>query len=360
MTMHVVIMAGGAGTRFWPASRQARPKQLLNITGKGPLVLETCDRLRSMARDDEVTLIIGREHLVETRALFADRPVHILAEPVGRSTAPCIGLGAIHSSHMGYRGPVAFMPADHFIARPSALVEGLRQASEIAQSGSIVTLGIVPTRPETGYGYIQWKEERPDFWEQKAYRVSAFVEKPNLERAKHYMLRGDYLWNAGIFVATPETVLKAIERHLPRLHHGLMRLIPAPGTESFEKQLEVVYEEIEPVSFDYGIMEKVTDSVFVVPCDCGWSDVGSWESVYELREEEQDKDGNLSEGECALIECEKSFVSSKGGRMVCCLGLKNCLVVDTPDALLVADLDKSQDVRRITEHLKRSRKDELL
>ncbi len=358
--MHVVIMAGGAGTRFWPLSRQARPKQLLNITGNGPMVMETCDRLRSVAQDDEITLIIGCEHLVETKALFADRHVHILAEPVGRSTAPCIGLGAIHASHMGYRGPVAFMPADHFVARPSALVESLRQASDIAQSGSIVTLGIVPTRPETGYGYIQWKEERPDFWEQAAYRVSAFVEKPNQETAKQYMLRGDYLWNAGIFVATPETVLKEIEKHLPLLHQALMRLVPALGTEDLENQLKAVYEEIDPVSFDYGIMEKIKDPVFVVPCDCGWSDVGSWESIYELREEEQDEEGNLMEGECALIECEKSFVSSKGGRMVCCLGLKNCLVVDTPDALLVADLEKSQDVRRIIEYLKRSRRNELL
>jgi mannose-1-phosphate guanylyltransferase len=358
--MHVVIMAGGSGTRFWPLSRQARPKQFLNITGKGPMVMETCDRLRSVARDDEITLIIGWEHVVETRSLFADRHVHILAEPVGRSTAPCIGLGAVHASHVGYEGPVAFMPADHFIARPSALVESLRWASDIAQSGSIVTLGIVPTRPETGYGYIQWKEARPDFWKQTAYRVSAFVEKPTLEKAKHYMLRGDYLWNAGIFVATPKTILKAIEKYLPRLHQGLMRLVPALGTEGFENQLEFVYEEIDPVSFDYGIMERISDPVFVVPCDCGWSDVGSWESVYELREDEQDKDGNLSEGECALIECEKSFVSSKGGRTVCCLGLKNCLVVDTPDALLVADLEKSQDVRKITEQLKRKRKNELL
>jgi len=324
------------------------------------MVVETCTRLGTLVDDKEIVLIVGDEHLDETRALCKGRDVHILAEPVGRSTAPCIGLGAVYASYLGCKEPVAFMPADHFIAKPSALVESLRRASDIASTGAIVTLGIVPTKPETGYGYIQWKEERPDFWKQSAYRVAAFVEKPTAEKARQYMLRGDYLWNAGIFVATPETIMKAMEKYLPRLHQGMKRLIPAFGTEGFENQMEAVYEELESVSFDYGIMERTTDPVFVVPCDCGWSDVGSWESVYELREDELNNEGNLTEGECVLIDCEKSFVSSKGGRMITCLGLKDCLVVDTQDALLVADIRKSQDVRRITEQLKRKRRNDLL
>jgi len=324
------------------------------------MVAETCTRLDSLVDDEEIVLIVGHEHLNETKALFKGRGVHILAEPVGRSTAPCIGLGAVYASHLGCRGPVAFMPADHFIAKPSALAEGLCRASEIASTGAIVTLGIVPTKPETGYGYIQWKEERPDFWRQSAYRVAAFVEKPTADKAREYMLRGDYLWNAGIFVATPAAIMKAIEKHLPRLHQGLKRLIPTLGTEEFPGEMEAVYEELESVSFDYGIMERTTDPVFVVPCDCGWSDVGSWESVYELREDELSDEGNLTEGECVIVDCERSFVSSKGGRMVTCLGLKDCLVVDTQDALLIADIRKSQDVRRITEHLKRRRRNDLL
>lgn len=358
--MYAVVMAGGSGTRFWPVSRQARPKQLLNITGRGPMVVETCDRLTALAEDREIILVVGREHLKETRAVFRGRAVHILAEPVGRSTAPCIGLGAVYATYLGCRAPVAFMPADHFIAKPSALAESLRQASDIASTGAIVTLGIVPTKPETGYGYIQWEDERPDFWKQSAYRVAAFVEKPTAEKAKQYMLRGDYLWNAGIFVATPETITRAMEKYLPRTHRGLKRLAAALGSEGFEDHLEAVYEEMESISFDYGVMERTEDPVFVVPCDCGWSDVGSWESVYELREGDLDKDGNLSEGENVLVDCERSFVSGKAGRMITCLGLRNCLVVDTPDALLVADMDKSQDVRRITEQLKRKRRSDLL
>jgi mannose-1-phosphate guanylyltransferase len=358
--MYVVIMAGGSGTRFWPVSRKARPKQFLDITGKGPMVVETCDRMAPAFRDEQIILVLGQEHMAEARDLLRGRRVRLLAEPVGRNTAACMGLGAIYAAHLESTDPVAFLPADHYVSNPAALLESIRRAAEIAVAGPIVTLGIVPTRPETGYGYIQWSEERPDFWKQKAYRVKAFVEKPSLEKAKQYLVRGDYLWNAGIFVATPQTILKEIELHLPQLHEGLTRLKPALGTDSFENVLKEVYERLESVSFDYGIMERTSSPVFVVPCDCGWSDVGSWESLYELREEDYDDRHNLKEGECLVVDCKGSFVSSRGGRLVSCLGLKNCLVVDTPDALLVADLKKSQDVRKIIDLLKRNRKDDLL
>jgi mannose-1-phosphate guanylyltransferase len=279
---------------------------------------------------------------------------------VGRNTAACIGLGALYAAHLETTEPVTFLPADHYVSNPGALLESIRHAAEIAAGGSIVTLGIVPTRPETGYGYIQWSEERPDFWRQKAYKVKAFVEKPSLEKAKQYLIRGDYLWNAGIFVATPQTILKEIELHLPRLHDGLSRLKPALGTDSFGNVLDEVYERLDSVSFDYGIMERTRSTVFVVPCDCGWSDVGSWESLYELREEEHDDEQNLKDGECLLVDCKGSFVSSRGGRLVSCLGLRDCLVVDTPDTVMVADLKKAQDVRKVIDLLKRNRKDALL
>jgi mannose-1-phosphate guanylyltransferase len=358
--MYVVIMAGGSGTRFWPASRKEKPKQFLNITGKGPMIVETCDRMTPAFRDEEIILVLGQEHMQEATALLRERRVRLLAEPLGRNTAACIGLGAVYAAHLGSHDPVAFLPADHFVSNPAALLESIRRAAEIAVAGPIVTLGIVPSRPETGYGYIQWSEERPDFWKQKAYRVKAFVEKPSLDKAKKYLVRGDYLWNAGIFVATPQTILKEMELHLPQLHEGLERLKPALGTDSFENVLEDVYEKLDSISFDYGIMERTRSPVFVVPCDCGWSDVGSWESLYELREEEYDDKQNLKDGECLVVDCKGTFVSSRGGRLVSCLGLKNCLVVDTPDALLVADLKKAQDVRKIIDLLKRNRKDDLL
>jgi len=358
--MFAVIMAGGAGTRFWPSSRKARPKQFLNISGKGPMVMETCDRLRPLARDKEMILVLGEKHLKQAKEIFKTREVHMIGEPVGRNTAPCIGLGAIYAQDLGCRGPIAFLPADHFIGDTTAFLEGLRRAGEIAESGGVVTLGIVPTRPETGYGYIRRSEAFNDSGKMTAFRVSAFVEKPDLENARRYLASGEYLWNAGIFVATAETILKEIQEHLPGLYQGLDRIKMALGTDAFETEMRDAYEELEAVSFDYGIMERIKDPIFVVPCECGWSDVGSWASLYELKEQDYDNDQNLSEGESILIDCKKSFVSAQSGRLVACLGLKNCLVVDTPEALLVADLGRSQEVRKIVEQLKRTQKEELL
>ncbi len=358
--MHCVIMAGGFGTRFWPASLRRMPKQFLDITGQGPMVVETCNRVGSLAGDEEIILVIAKEHEEETRRLFAGRRVHILSEPVGRNTAACIGLGALYAAHLGARGPIAFLPADHFISDQATFLEDIERASEVAASGAIVTLGIQPTRPETGYGYIQRSEQETKSRGKPVFRVSAFVEKPGLEKARQYLARGEYYWNAGIFVATAETISGEMEARLPALHSGLERLSSALSKGSFEKEMEEVYPGLESISFDYGILERTTNPVWVVPCECGWSDVGSWSSLYELRKGDRDKDGNLSEGDCMLVDCSQTYVSSRGKKLVACLGLKNCLVVDTPEALLVADLDKSQDIRKIIDHLKTARREKLL
>jgi mannose-1-phosphate guanylyltransferase len=358
--MFVVIMAGGSGTRFWPVSRKDRPKQFLKISGKDPMVVETCNRLKPLAREEEMILVLGREHLKEAKELFKARNVHILAEPVGRNTAPCIGLGAIYAQHLGAAEPVAFLPADHYIGDPSAFVEGLRKAAKLAELGGIVTLGLVPTRPETGYGYIQGSEVHTDFKNLPAYKVSAFVEKPNQHWAQKYLASGDYYWNAGIFVAQPETILKEIRDHLPDLYQNLSKLKKVVGTNAFDKVMEEVYPPLDAISFDYGVMEKTKGPIFVLPCECGWSDVGSWSSLYALRKESHDQHQNLVEGESLLVECEESFVSSHSGRLVACLGLKNCLVIDTPDALLVTDLNKAEEIRKIVEELRRTQKEDLL
>lgn len=354
--MYMVIMAGGSGTRFWPASRKDRPKQFLKIIGKAPMLVETCNRLYPLAKDEEMIIVLGEKHLDQAQALLRDRKVHFLVEPLGRNTAPCIGLGAIYASHLGCKEAVAFLPADHYIGDPKAFIRDLRHALNIAKSGAIVTLGIVPTRPDTGYGYIRKTSSR----HLNAYKVSAFVEKPDLQRAETYLASGEYFWNAGIFVATPETILKEIRRHLPRLFEGLQRLRAVLGDRSFQEELLTVYEGLDSISFDFGVMEKTQEPVYVVPSDCGWSDVGSWESLYALRSQEHDRDFNLSEGDALLVDCKDSFVSSRNGRMVACLGLKSCLVVDTRDALLVADMGRSQDVRDIIKRLEMEGKGDLL
>lgn len=353
-------MAGGSGTRFWPVSRRHKPKQLLNITGPTPMVVETCDRIAPLARDEEMILVLGQEHLAYAKTLFSGRPVHMVAEPVGRNTAPCIGLGAIYARHVGCNGSVAFLPADHYIGNPSGFLESLSAAAKQAESGGIVMLGIIPSRPETGYGYIRRDRSRIDLDGLTAYRVSEFVEKPDLEKALCYLDSGEYLWNAGIFVATPDTILRETKALLPELYEGLLRLEEVLGTQGFESGLAEVYAGLKGISFDYGVMEKTREDVIVIPCECGWSDVGSWSSLYELRSADHDRDQNLADGETLLIDCEGNFVSARSGRLVTCLGLKNCLVVDTPETLLVAHMDRSQDIRKIVDQMKKTGKEKLL
>jgi mannose-1-phosphate guanylyltransferase len=358
--MHAIIMAGGSGTRFWPYSRKDRPKQFLNISGDEPMLVETCKRLGPVVPDEKMIVILGKGHLKEAQRLLKDSKIHILAEPVGRNTAPCIGLGAIYARYLGCEGAVAFLPADHFIGRPEAFLKALEQAGEVAESGAIVTLGIVPTRPETGYGYIKRLKSTNGSQESSVYEVSKFVEKPNLEEAEEYLRDGNYFWNAGIFVASPETILNETEKHLPGLYGGLVSLQDSLGGGSFENRFKEVYQDIESISFDYGIMEKTKAPVYVVPCECGWSDVGSWESLYKLREEDHDENGNFSQGDSILIDCKKSFISGLSGRLVACIGLENCVVVDTDDALLVADIKKSQDIRKIIDRLMKDNRKDLL
>ena len=358
--MFAVIMCGGSGTRFWPASRKKRPKQFLNITGKGPMIVETCGRLRPLVRDEEMVLILGKKHLAEAGHLFKGRGIHMLAEPVGRNTAPCIGLGAIYAKYRNCNGPVAFLPADHFIADPEAFLKSLQIAGDVAKAGGIVTIGIVPNRPETGYGYIKRGDPHGEDEGLQVFTVSQFVEKPDLKTAVAYLTSGDYYWNGGIFVATPETILRETERQLPELYGGLLELEKVLGTDEFEPAFQQVYQNLTPVSFDYGIMENMREPVYVVPSQCGWSDVGSWESLYELRSSEHDNRQNLGDGETLFIDCEGTFASERSGRIVACLGLKNCLVVDTEDSLLVADLTHSQNIRKVVDLLKETGRDDLL
>jgi len=356
--MHAVIMAGGSGTRFWPYSRNNRPKQLLKMVGDKAMLMQTCDRLRPVISDEKMIIILGQNHLREAKRLIKGRKVHILAEPIGRNTAPCVGLGAIYARYLGCKGAIAFLPADHHIADPGVFTRAIEQAGNLAESGGIVTIGIMPSRPETGYGYI--KRKIADQKDHPFFKVSSFVEKPDLKNARAYLASGDYFWNAGIFVATHETILNEIRVHLPDLYNGLLSLEKVLGTGSFEKRLGTVYKGLKSISFDYGIMEKTRSPIFVIPCDCGWSDVGSWESLHELSVGDDEGLRNFSEGECILTDCRNNLIYGMSGRLVACLGINNCVIVDTDDALLVADLNRSQDIRKIVEYLKRNKREDLL
>jgi mannose-1-phosphate guanylyltransferase/mannose-6-phosphate isomerase len=358
--MFGVIMAGGSGTRFWPLSRKGRPKQFLNITGGRPMIVETCERLRPLMGYEEMAIVLGASHLDEAARLLEGTGIHLLAEPVGRNTAPCIGLGALYAKHQGAKGPVAFLPADHFIADPERFLAALSVAAEHAAQGGIATLGIVPTRPETGFGYIRRAHDEEMKGLEGAHQVLAFVEKPDAETAVRYLSSGEYYWNAGIFVATADTILQEIRTHLPAVHGALMRLDHAMGTARFVQVLSDVYPGLPSTSFDYGVMEKTRQPVYVVPCECGWSDVGSWSSLYDLRSKEHDGAQNLKEGQTLAIDCHRTFISAQGGRMVVGLGLSDCLVVDAGDVVLVAHRDRAQDVRKIVDTLKEDGKEDLV
>lgn len=359
--MFIVIMAGGSGTRFWPYSRKAKPKQFLNIIGDRPMVVETWERVKSLAGKEQKGLIVlGEEHLQEAEPLFARENIDLLAEPVGRNTAPCICLAALYAQHLGISAPLAILPADHYISDVQSFTKSLQMAATLATSGAILTLGIVPTRPETGYGYIKKGSFYRTSTGEPVFEVSAFVEKPDLKTAKMYLGSGKYLWNAGIFVATAETILKEMEKYLPDLFSRLEELRPTLGKPEFDALIKRVYPQLPNISFDYGIMEKTEEKILTIPTDCGWSDVGSWYSLYELKKSSCDAQKNLVEDDTLLVDCEENFVSNKAGRFIACLGLRNCLIVDTPDALLVAKKDRSQDVRKIVEYLKKRNKEELL
>lgn len=357
--MVAVIMAGGSGTRFWPLSRASSPKQFLHIIEGKPLLRVTYERMRPLFSDERILVVVGADHEAQTRRILADTGVQVLVEPFGRNTAPCVGLAARYAAWLGVHEPMVILPADHYIADPAAFRRAIEAAGALCAEGGIGTLGIVPTRPETGYGYIEAAMDKPI--RDGAYAVVRFVEKPAASVAAAYFQSGRHFWNAGVFLATPQTLLQEFAEHMPRFAERLQTLDTVFGTPRFADLLASIYRDVENISFDYAIMEKTRQRVFVVPVSCGWSDVGSWGSLHEVRRgDEGDGDGNIVRGDAFTKQCRECFVVSEGHRFVAVLGLERALVVDTADALLVASLESSQDVRAVVEHLKGHGREKLL
>ncbi len=356
---YAVIMAGGSGTRFWPASRARLPKQFLNITGPRPLIEETYLRLAPLLEDSRILIVTNRWHAPRVREIFKGRAVRILVEPEGRNTAPCIGLAALHIKQEADDAVMIAVPSDHFIADEEAFREALRAAAALVRSGGIATLGITPTRPETGYGYILKGALCDPVLGHPVHRAQQFVEKPDLPTAQQYVISRQYLWNSGIFAFTVKTIWREIARHLPRLARALVQLEESLRTDMYEQTLEAVYGQVEVISIDYGIMEKTEEPIYVLPVAFGWSDVGSWQAVHELRAREHDEARNLIVGEAMLIDVRDSLIYSQTGRLIAVLGLERVVIVDTPDVVLVGDLARSQDVRQFPDRLKREGREEF-
>lgn len=359
--MFAVIMAGGSGTRFWPASRESLPKQFLPITSAKSMLAETIERIAPLVKAPDTYLVINQNHaqIPQMQEITNNYAVETLAEPLGRNTAACIGLAAIHIRQRDPQQPLAVLPADHYIAQPQEFIEILQAASEIAQTGAIVTLGIQPTRPETGYGYIEVGETQGQTLGRPYAKVVRFVEKPNLETARNYLIDGHYLWNSGIFIFTAQTILQELAQCLPRLYEGLCEIEQHIGQPDYQETLTRVYPQLESISIDYGVLERTSAPIQVFPSSFGWSDVGSWQALYELRSDEYDTQGNLHIGQACPLQADNNLVFSQTGRQVALLGVSNLVVVDTADILLIADRSQSQEVKQFPALFKTQGKKEL-
>ncbi|WP_426754984.1 mannose-1-phosphate guanylyltransferase [Myxococcus sp. Y35] len=346
MALYPVIMAGGSGTRFWPLSRQARPKQFLPLASKQPLITDTASRLKGLASVKDTFIVCGPQHARTAAKLVKGLPkANLLVEPVARNTAPAIALAAVQVAARNPKGVMVVLPSDHHVADVPGFKRTLADAADLAESGHIVTLGIKPSRPETGYGYIQLGEAL----EGGGRKVQAFKEKPDLETARGYVSSGDYLWNGGIFVFRADVILEAFAKHMPEMQKGLDALRKAVGKRTFGGVLKKVFPKLPSISIDYGVMEKASN-IAVLPGDFGWSDVGSFAAIPEVRP--ADANGNVVSGnQAVVVDCHNCVVLADK-RPLSVVGLTDMVVVDSGDAVLVVPKDKSQDVRKVVEALK--------
>jgi mannose-1-phosphate guanylyltransferase len=356
MALHPVIMAGGSGTRFWPLSRKARPKQFLPLASKAPLIADTVGRLKGLASVKDTLVVCGPLHAKAAAKLVKGLPEkNLLVEPVARNTAPAIALAALHVAARDPEGILVVLPSDHHVADPAAFRRTLQEAAQVAKAGHLVTLGIQPHHPETGYGYIQVGE--PLTAGGAGRRVQAFREKPDLATAQQYLQSGNYLWNGGIFVFRADAILKALGEHMPEMQKGLEALRKSVGKRTYAGVLKRVFPKLPSQSIDYGVMERAKN-IAVLPGDFGWSDVGSFAAIPEVRP--ADAHGNVVSGEGAvLVDCKGCVVLAQK-RPLAVIGLTDTVVVDSGDAVLVVPRSRSQDVRQVVEALKTLKLDKYL
>ena len=356
MKKTALIMAGGRGERFWPKSRKSLPKQFLSLTDDGRTMIQlTVERIRPLIDLEDIYISTNRAY----RGLVMEQlpgipPENILCEPVGRNTAPCIGLGAVHIAKKYEDAVMMVLPSDHLIKYNQMFLNALKDGCSIAEKGkNLVTIGITPDYPETGYGYIKFLPQQADG---NAYAVERFVEKPDMETAKEYLESEEYLWNSGMFIWKVSTILDNMKSMLPDLHQGLFNIAEAIGTDKQEMVLEKVFPELESVSIDYGVMEKA-ENIFILPGVFGWDDVGSWLAVERIQK--SNESGNVVTGNIITINSKNNIIQG-GKKLIAAVGLENLIIVDTEDATLICDKGSTPDIKLVLENLKICNREEYL
>lgn len=351
-------MAGGSGTRFWPRSKSVRPKQYLNIFGSGSLLQETIGRFATFTEKENIYIVSSatQSEVLEKQASMLPKE-NLIYEPVGRNTLPCIGLAAMYAEKENPDGIMVVSPSDHLIQNNELFKNTVLTAVEIADKrNGIVTIGITPTYPATGYGYVQTAEDITDKGNIRQFKVERFVEKPNEEVASGYLKQGGFFWNSGLFVFKVSVFLEAVQKFAPALYADLRKIQADFGKPEYSQTLDTIYRAVESISVDYGIMEHA-DNIYLVEGNFDWNDLGSWESVYLT--DKKDKNGNAGAGEAILLDTQNSFVYSDEG-LIAVVGLEDVIVVKDGNTTLVCRRDKAEDVKKIVEQLKAAKKDEFL
>lgn len=355
--LYGVIMAGGGGTRFWPLSRRCKPKQLLNLSGREILINEAIDRLTRVVDKNDMFVVTSESHaaclIKATKGRLKN--ANVFVEPSSRNTAACIGYAALKLVKKYGDGVMAITPSDAAIRDVDTFAEVLKEAAETAEStDKLVTVGITPTFPATGYGYIHYRKNSRS----AVKKVESFVEKPDLKLAKKYVSHGSYAWNSGMFVWKASVILKKIEQLLPDIYGKLRDIADVFDTDEEERVLREVYPTIRSISIDYGVLERCPEDILCIPAEFGWSDVGSWDMLNVLHEE--DGDGNIALGNVVAVNTKNSVMYSASGKLIAAVDVEGMVIVETKDAILICPKDRAQDVKKIVDELHEKGMEELL
>ncbi|RED57645.1 mannose-1-phosphate guanylyltransferase [Cohnella lupini] len=354
-----LIMAGGKGERFWPKSRTNLPKQFLNISGNKSMIQQAVARLERLMDIQQIFVVTNELYAELISAQIPHLPSHnIIIEPIGRNTAPCIALSSIYIQEKYPDSTIIVLPSDHIIKDEIEFIEILRTATEVAKQGeNIVTLGISPTYPETGYGYIESTDQVATINQMEVHRVRCFIEKPDQVTAENYLEAGNYYWNSGMFIWKASTIMNCFAKHMPDLYENLSTMKLALNSPERELVIKNEFMKMPDQSIDYGIMEKA-ENIFVIPCMLGWDDVGSWTALDRI--DERDENGNVIRGNILNMDTRRCIIESNNGKLIATLGIEDLIVVDTDDVTLICSKDKAQEVKQLLKELRMQKREQYL